>query len=1006
MNKSMKKKALVSSILTIALCFSVIAGATLALFTSKDEVNIAVTSGKVNLTATIDTESLKLSSLGVDRTNEGKFAVGGTATFDNERKLNLTNIVPGDKATFEIDVTNNSNVDVMYKLAWKVDNTELDALVATATVENETEALEATDWIEWKTPATDAENTKTIVASIELPAGAGDEYQDKAAKVSFTVEAVQANAVVEKVSTFDQLTSAITVGVEDIALVDDIEIPLETQLVIPEGATLNLDLSGHQIVGGSYNAPSNDEGYMIVNKGTLNISGDENSLISANGLVNGYGALLNFGTMNISNVTIQGSKWDGTSGDYPGYAIRTYGITTINDGTVVDGGFGAASTYRGGTLIINGGTFTNQDITNATFYMVCAGGEGSQIIINGGNLTYTCSMANSMGSPIIGVWDGATATVNGGNFDAPWGALGYSSAAITVTGGNFKNNAVNAFSGKKVDVFIREPYYELLENADGTYTVVQDPSVFFVKDDAELAAALAAIQAGSATTTFSTTADKPYWNTNMTIVLAEGTYSGDYSINQYPEWNGVVGRSSDGNNMSTVDADDNLAIITFVGTGDAIFTGNVTVNGFGDAISTADFTDVYDRAATRFENVIFDGSTNTDDSIALYVKAAANNVTFANCTFQNASHVTLGANGSNRIGEVIFDGCEFINGNCLSGYVRTLSVTNSTATNAYNGFINVQGLSDVTVEDCTVECSEYFVRTNSYANVTTKETEIDVSKAANGLCVIANLRGDSVADFVNCKLNTIMTAGVGTLKINGVEQVKAAAANDTELNNAIANGNNVIVLKEGNYIIPASAKGKKLTIVGNGEETKVAVTKVGVGGENCDYGLDGSTVVFENLTITTNSSTYIGYARCNATYNNCTINGTYTLYGNSVFNNCTFNVSGDVYNIWTWGAPTAEFNNCTFNSDGKALLLYGTVNTNLTVNNCTFNDKGGLTDLKAAIEIGNDYGKSYTLTVNNTVVNGYEINDKGINTNSTLWANKNSMSKDNLNVVVDGVDVY
>ena len=172
----------------------------------------------------------------------------------------------------------------MYKLAWKVDNTELDALVATATVENETEALEATDWIEWKTPATDAEKTKTIVASIELPAGAGDEYQDKAAKVSFTVEAVQANAVVEKVSTFDQLTSAITVGVEDIALVDDIEIPLETQLVIPEGATLNLDLSGHQIVGGSYNAPSNDEGYMIVNKGTLNISGDENSLISATNL--------------------------------------------------------------------------------------------------------------------------------------------------------------------------------------------------------------------------------------------------------------------------------------------------------------------------------------------------------------------------------------------------------------------------------------------------------------------------------------------------------------------------------------------------------------------------------------------------------------------------------------------------------------------------------------------------------------------------------------------------
>ena len=78
----------------------------------------------------------------------------------------------------------------------------------------------------------------------------------------------------------------------------------------------------------------------------------------------------------------------------------------------------------------------------------------------------------------------------------------------------------------------------------------------------------------------------------------------------------------------------------------------------------------------------------------------------------------------------------------------------------------------------------------------------------------------------------------------------------------------------------------------------------------------------------------------------------------------------------------------------------------MTINDCVFNDNGGLADLKAAIEIGNDYNSSYELIVNNTVVNGYEINDKGINTGTTLWANKNSMGQDKLNVVVDGVDVY
>ena len=245
------------------------------------------------------------------------------------------------------------------------------------------------------------------------------------------------------------------------------------------------------------------------------------------------------------------------------------------------------------------------------------------------------------------------------------------------------------------------------------------------------------------------------------------------------------------------------------------------------------------------------------------------------------------------------------------------------------------------------------------------------------------------------------------VKVEGSKDIIFANSSET-MATALQEGATTVYLTAGDYVLPHAAKGKTLTIKGtdNPQDVKVAVTKVGIGGENCDYALDGSTVLFENITITTNSSNYIGYARCKGTYNNCVINGTYTLYGDSKFNGCTFNVSGDFYNLWTWGAPNAEFNKCTFNSDGKALLLYGQANTNLTVNGCTFNDTGVLPDLKAAIEIGNDYGTSYNVVVNKTTVNGYEINDKGINTNTTLWGNKNSMSKDNLNVVVDGVDVY
>lgn len=228
--------------------------------------------------------------------------------------------------------------------------------------------------------------------------------------------------------------------------------------------------------------------------------------------------------------------------------------------------------------------------------------------------------------------------------------------------------------------------------------------------------------------------------------------------------------------------------------------------------------------------------------------------------------------------------------------------------------------------------------------------------------------------------------------------------NNTQLDEAIQAGTTTVVLGSGTYIIPDSASNKTLTIVGNGD-TVVASQDDGAAEGDCDYSFQGSTVTFENVTITTSTTYFPGYARMKGIYNNCTINGVWTLYDDSEFNNCTFNVSGDVYNVWTWGASNATFNNCTFNNDGKAILLYGQ-NTKLTVNNCTFNDKGGLTDLKAAIEIGNDYNKSYELIVNNTTVNGYEINDNGINTGTTLWANKNSMPKERLNVVIDGVDVY
>ena len=338
-------------------------------------------------------------------------------------------------------------------------------------------------------------------------------------------------------------------------------------------------------------------------------------------------------------------------------------------------------------------------------------------------------------------------------------------------------------------------------------------------------------------------------------------------------------------------------------------------------------------------------------------------IIFENCTFKNTGAYSIHFDNGN--GDVVFKNCELYGWNSFGSTLKSVKFDGSKLFG--NGtYALIRSYVNLTLENCIIDTTEANHEDNYSEGV----------EAVNG----------------------------ATLTEKNVTYVVSNAA---ALQKAIQAGKSTIALTAGTYVIPTEAQGKTLTFVGTGnpEDVRIA-TKQSGSYEGCNYALDGSTVVFENITITTDGKTYTGYARCKGTYKNCVINNTYTLYDNSVFENCTFNVNGDAYNIWTWGAPKATFNNCTFNCDGKSMLLYGQANTKLTMNNCVFNDKGGLNELKAAIEIGNDYNKSYELIVNNATVNGFAINDKGINTNTTLWANKNSMPQDKLNVVVDGVDVY
>ena len=171
----MKNKIIVSSILTIALCLSMIAGSTFALFTSESKVDVTVTSGTVDVD--VDASNLTIgSTLGTAL---------GTANL-NGNVITLTNLVPGDYVTFTLTITNKSNVTVNYRALVKTveDKGLLDGLVITYN------NAFASDWKKLEPTTT---NVAEVVVTSSLPEDANNDYQNTSCKLAYVVEAVQGN---------------------------------------------------------------------------------------------------------------------------------------------------------------------------------------------------------------------------------------------------------------------------------------------------------------------------------------------------------------------------------------------------------------------------------------------------------------------------------------------------------------------------------------------------------------------------------------------------------------------------------------------------------------------------------------------------------------------------------------------------------------------------------------------------------------------------------------------
>ena len=205
----MKKKVLLSSIVTIALCLCLIAGSTFALFTSTSNVNIAVTAGEVDMVAGIaitKLESVKGDVNGTIVDENGNtysyeevspnFTNGGTAEVVGS-VLTLDKVTPGDKVAFEISGTNNSNVAIQYRYVIECisgDNLMkgLELTINNVAIDKYMESY-TSPW----TPLAVGASMTNVPITIELPVSAGNEFQKQSTEIRVLVEAVQGNAVVD-----------------------------------------------------------------------------------------------------------------------------------------------------------------------------------------------------------------------------------------------------------------------------------------------------------------------------------------------------------------------------------------------------------------------------------------------------------------------------------------------------------------------------------------------------------------------------------------------------------------------------------------------------------------------------------------------------------------------------------------------------------------------------------------------------------------------------------------
>ena len=960
------KKALIASLLMLAICFTSFVGTTFAWFTdsvSSSGNKIVAGSLKIDLELH-DKENDKWNSIKESHApifnyeywepgyvdakllkveNEGNLALKWKAKFVSNAELGiLADVIDVYVLPYGVLTEDEAAAQVAYPATRDLFE---ENYTRVGTLREFVNTIESTTYGNLQVG-----ETAYLGIALKMQEGAGNEYQTQALG-AFDIQIVATQLAYEndsfgpdydagaeydgEITNSDGLKAALAAG-GSYQLKNDIV--LEGTAEIPAGKEVILDLAGNNIIASAT---------AIKNNGTLTINNNvaTASTLALRAALVGGGIDVSSATdavavENRGDLTINGGTYIGTVNAYK-YAIHNYSELVINDATVI-GGFGGVWTFAESDTVINGGYYTNSDDQGAHVVFV----KGGKLTVNGGTFEGFVQDNNNYQYTIFAN-NNASVDINDGKFIAPTSSTGArrmfgasAGASIAVSGGSFDVD-VNAFV------------------ADGSYLVGDASNGYFV---------LPELEDGSTLTMVAGYPELYTDGTNYYVYTAEGLISmrNYWAANQYS--NHMWGCSY--NIMDNINATGYTWNEVYVVVGNNANDGFI-LDGHGNTIT-----------GLTINGSMFTGTPNGGN--AGTAPGEVKDITFDGVTV-NGGHWTAVVWG-NTYGEIVFENVNVIN-STISGKCNTAAFVGGTCQES--GDVTVT-FKNCAVKNTTISANGAFSGVEGDWASDPNGANVYISRAFNKAYIV--FEGENVSEN-NTVTNVNGVTGGGIYGYVAFVDGWWASIGTSE---SFTNWNGISVVSNSDQLTEAF-KSSGLIIMTGDIKTEAATTAPygnkyafkmdggtldGNGNElymECygdDYGIMTSGGTIKNLTIKEGCrAIMIMYANEDIIIDNVKVGGDGVLYpintGEAGEKEVKLVVTNSTLAGWTsYGVniASASFTNVKFEQGTYYNNIYGRVlkpYVSTTLENCSFVAHMNL-DLSAL-------GQGQKVTISNCTVNGQTI---------------------------------